>query len=71
MDILVNCVNHGYGRRMTQTQNVTFQVVGKDRLFDGWTTFTGTRQACEDWAAQRAWVQLDTDSRPVLTVLTS
>lgn len=61
---IVNTVN--YGCPMTQTAQ-QYEVRGKDRLFDQWTTFTGTYDQCEIWADQRAWTVRGEDLAPLIT----
>lgn len=51
---------------MTQTQTVEFTVIGKDRLFDPWTTQTFTdRSLAQRWAARRAFVLPDSGGNDI------
>jgi len=50
----VNTVN--YLGLMTQTAEPQYEVRGKDRLFDQWTTFVGSYGECQLWADRRAFL---------------
>jgi len=54
----------------TSTIEQTFTVRGKDRMSDEWTTFTGSADACLDWADRRAFVVRDQHGWPVLSEVT-